>query len=256
MKNILKEKLENGGKAVGTFFETGISSAVECLGIAGLDFLIIDTEHGPFSTESTADFIRAAELRKISPFVRVKDSSRSSILRMLDIGAQALIIPCIYTVEEVEQIIEYGKYSPKGSRGFFYGRAASYGYDVAAEDIMTYFEACNRKTMLLPQCETSGALENIEKIVSLDGVDGIFIGPYDLSIGMGIPGSFNDPLFIKAVSRVLKACIDAGKYSFIFAADTKTAKKYLDDGFTGAAVGTDVNIYINAYRKILKDMNS
>ncbi len=109
--------------------------------------------------------------------------------------------------------------------------------------------------MLIPQCETTGALDNIEKIVSLDGVDGIFIGPYDLSIGMGIPGSFDDPRFKTAVSRILNACCDAGKFSFIFASDAKTAKKYLDEGFSGAAVSTDVNVYINAYRKMAKEIN-
>ncbi len=101
------------------FFEIGSSIAVESLGIAGLDFLIIDTEHGPFDVESTMEYIRAAELKDLTPFVRVKDRTRSSILKMLDIGAKGLIIPFIKTVEDAEKIVEYGKYFPVGKRGFF-----------------------------------------------------------------------------------------------------------------------------------------
>ena len=251
MKNTVKEKLNNGGSVVGTFFEIGGSSAVECLGIAGLDFLIIDSEHGPFDVESTMDFIRTAEMRDITPFVRVKDTSRSSILKMLDIGAKGLVIPCINTVEEVKKIIEYGKYYPLGNRGFFFGRAAGYGYDDPAKNVGSYFEICNRETMLIPQCETSGCLENIEDIVSLEGVDGIFIGPYDLSIGMGKAAQFDDPEFKAAIKRICSACKNAGKPVFIFSANTETAKKYLDDGFNGVAVNTDVSVYINAFKKML-----
>jgi len=101
MRNEIRQKLQDGEKVIGTFFEIGGATAVECLGLADLDFFIIDTEHGPFDVESSSDFIRAAELRKIAPFVRIKDATRSSVLKMLDIGAKALIIPCINSVEEV-----------------------------------------------------------------------------------------------------------------------------------------------------------
>jgi 4-hydroxy-2-oxoheptanedioate aldolase len=254
LNNKVKDKLERGESVLGTFFEMGGGSAVECLGISGLDFLVIDTEHGPFDVESSMDFIRAAELKGITPFVRVKDFARSSILKMLDIGAKALIIPCVNTVDEVKKIVEYGKYYPVGERGFFYGRAASYGYDESASDVNRYFQTCNRETMLIPQCETTGCLENIEEIVNIEGVDGIFIGPYDLSIAMGKPAQFKDPEFTDAVEQILKACRGAGKPAFIFSANSKTARKYLDDGFNGVALSTDVSVYINAFKSIIEDI--
>ena len=99
MENKTKLKLQNGGKAVGTFFELGGSSAVECLGIAGMDFLIIDSEHGPFDVESTMEFIRTAKLRGITSFVRIKEISRSAILKMLDIGAKGIIIPQVHSIQ-------------------------------------------------------------------------------------------------------------------------------------------------------------
>ncbi len=254
MNNKVKEKLQNGKKVIGTFFETGSSIAVESLGIAGLDFFIIDTEHGPFDVESSLEFIRAAELRDITPFVRIKDHSRSSVLKMLDIGAKALIIPFINTVDDVRKIVEYGKYYPAGSRGFFYGRTSSYGYDSSVKDINTFFKEYNSSSMLIPQCETVGCLENIEKIVNTEGVDGIFVGPYDLSIGMGIPAQFENPDFTEAVDRILGACIKAGKPAFIFSGNTETAAGYLEKGFSGVAVGTDNTVYINAFRSIIREL--
>ncbi len=182
------------------------------------------------------ELIRAAELRGITPLVRVKDVTRPSILKMLDIGAKGLVIPCVETVEQVKKIVEYGKYYPVGRRGFFCARSAGYGFDSFAQDIDEYFNTCNENTLILPQCETQGSLDNIEEIVNIEGVDGIFIGPYDLSIGMGIPGQFDKPEFIKAIDRILKACKDAGKFAFIYAGTTDVAKKHINDGFNGVAI--------------------
>lgn len=254
MKNLLKEKMMNGRKAIGTFFEIGGSTAVECLGLTGLDFFIIDTEHGPFDVESSMDFIRTAELRNITPFVRIKDVSRPSVLKMLDIGAKGLIVPCVETIDQVKNLVEWAKYYPIGRRGFFMARPAGYGFESFAQNVDNYFRLCNEETLLIPQCETLGCLENIEEIVNIPGVDGIFIGPHDLSIAMGKPAQFNDPEFLQAVSRILKACEDAGKFSFIFAASITAAKKYLSDGFDGVAVNTDAAVYINAYKAIVNEI--
>ena len=159
MKNAIKEKMRSGEKVVGTFFELGGNTAVECLGLAGLDFFIIDTEHGPFDVESAMNFIRAGELRGISPLVRVKDTTRPSILKMLDIGAMGLIIPCVQTLDEVRGLVEYGKYYPIGQRGFAPARKSGFGFEPFAQEIGAYFEICNRETMIIPQCETRGCLE-------------------------------------------------------------------------------------------------
>lgn len=254
MKNKLKEKMLSGGKVLGTFFQLGGNTAVECLGISGLDFFIIDTEHGPFDVETSMDFIRTAELRNITPLVRVKDVSRPSILKMLDVGAKGLIVPCVDTVEQVRNLVEWSKYYPMGKRGFFTARPAGYGFEEYAQNLDNYFKVCNDETLLIPQCETMGFLNNIEEIVNIEGVDGIFIGPYDLSIGMGKLAQFNDPEFLQAVARVLKACKDAKKFSFIYTGDNLSAKKYFAQGFDGVAVNFDAAIFINAYRAIIKEI--
>lgn len=254
MKNNVKEKLAAGQKVMGTFFEIGSMTAVECLAIAGLDYFIIDCEHGPFDVERALEFVRAAELKNITPFVRVSDISRPAILKMLDIGAQGLIIPCVDTVEQVRKIVEYGKYPPAGRRGFFFTRVAEYGNSPAAASIDNYLQACNDTTMLIPQCETIGCLENIEEITAIPGVDGIFIGPYDLSIAMEIPGQFTNPAFQQALDRVKKACKAAGKPLFIYAGSTVASNEYFAQGIEGVALGTDLAVYIDGFRNIMKEI--
>ncbi|MPM19616.1 2-keto-3-deoxy-L-rhamnonate aldolase [bioreactor metagenome] len=256
MNNMVKQKLSNNETVLGTFFQMGSTTAMECLGITGLDYTIIDTEHGPFDVESAMDYIRVAELKNITPFVRIKDITRSSILKMLDAGAKGLIIPCVETVEQVKNIVEYGKYSPVGKRGFIYGRVSEYGNSEDASSIDKYMKICNDNTMLIPQCETIGCLENIEEIVTMDGVDGIFVGPYDLSIAMGVPGQFDNPEFIKALKRVLDACRNSSKPIFIFTGSIEAAKSYFEEGYNGVAYNLDTAMYINAFKKAIEQIKA
>ena len=256
MINYTKQKMLNGEKTLGTFLELGTANAVEALGYSGLDYIIIDTEHGPYTEESAMEFIRAAKMSKLSPFVRIKEISRPAVLRMLDIGAEGLIVPCIQTVEEVKSLVKHGKYFPLGERGFFFARASGYGNEDFAKSIDGYTAKCNYETMILPQCETLGCLQNIEEIASIDGVDGIFVGPYDLSIALGMPGKFNEPEFVAALERILKACKDAGKFAFIFATDADAAIKNLNMGFDSVAINMDIAILINAYKNIVKTIKA
>lgn len=188
MKNRVKEKLRAKEQVFGTFLWSSSSTVVECMGYTGLDYVIIDSEHSPIDTEGAIGMINAAKLKGLTPFVRVKEVSRAAILKMLDGGAEALVIPCLKSVEEVRKVVEYGKYQPVGERGFAQSRQAGYGYEDYARDLQGYFEVSNSQTMLLPMCETATFLKDLEKIVKLEGIDGIFVGPYDLSVALGAPG--------------------------------------------------------------------
>lgn len=254
MKNAVKEKLAAGKKVIGTFLELGGMPAVECLAISGLDYMIIDCEHGPYDVADAVNFVRAAELKGITPFLRVSDITRPAILKMLDIGAQGLIIPCVETVDQVRQIVEFGKYAPIGKRGFYFNRTADYGYSEDAVTIENLLAVSNDSVMLIPQCETVGCLESIEEIAALEGVDGIFIGPYDLSISMGITGQFQHPDFQQALIRIQKACQAAGIPVFIFAANPDTASAYFARGIEGVAYGTDLAVLIEGYRSVLRQI--
>ncbi len=254
MLNNVKKKLDLQLPVLGTFFEMGSATAMECLGIAGLDFVIIDGEHGPFESETVLELVRAAELHGLTPFARVKEISRSAILKALETGAQGLIIPCVETVDEVRRIVEYGKYIPVGNRGCFFGRTAQFGYAPYAQGMNTYFSHINEQVMIIPQCETKGALEHIEEIVRIDGVDGIFIGPYDLSIAIGKPEQWQDPVFLAAIARVLQACKDAQKPCFMFAGTAEKARAYIAQGFEGIALNTDAAIFIQTFQNMVRQV--
>lgn len=187
---------------------------LEALGYTGLDFIIIDAEHGPFSHETAMELIKAAELSDVTPLVRVPDSSCSSVLKMLDVGAKGLIVPCINNLDEVKKLVEYTKYYPLGNRDFAPARVSGYGNKGFAKDLDNYFDVCNAETLLLPQCETLGFLERIDEIAALDGVDGIFVGPYDLSVALGKPAKFDDKEVIEAIAKALNTVKKANKFAF------------------------------------------
>ena len=255
MKNTLKEKIKSGEKTLGTFFELGSVSIMECLGRTGLDFVIIDNEHGPFEPESTLSYIRGAELGGITPLARVREISRPAVLKLLDIGAKGLIVPCVETVDQVKKLVEYAKYFPLGKRGFSGSRKDTWGYAYPATEAMVdNMRINNEETLLIPQCETVGCLEHIEEIAAMEGVDGIFIGPFDLSISMGIPGQFQNPEFLAAIARILKACKDHGKISMIFTANLDLVKGYYEQGFDAVAYSMDAAILVNGFREIVKQV--
>ena len=254
MKNRMKEKLDSGKQVIGTFFELGSEEAIECLGYTGLDFIIVDSEHGPFGIESTMKFIRASEVVGLTPLVRVSDISRPSILKNLDIGAMGLVVPCVETVDEVRKLVEWAKYSPVGKRGYFKARPAGYGEKDFSKELEGYFDTCNAETLLIPQCETSGCLENIEEIMSIDGVDGIFIGPFDLSIALGIPAQFDEQVFKDALERILKAAKEYNKPCFIFSPDIQSAKDRIKEGYNAVAVGMDAGFLISSLKSAVNEI--
>lgn len=255
MENKVKAKIQNKEKVIGTFFTMGNMSAMECLGYTGLDYVIIDTEHGPFDTETAMNLVRVAESVNLTPFMRIADVTHKEIQRALDIGAQGIIVPCLRTVDEFKKLVDLAKFAPIGNRGFIKGRGSGYGYqDWAAKSLESFMSTSNEKVLILSQCETVECLESIEEVVSIDGIDGIFVGPFDLSITMGIPGQFKDERFIAAIDRILKACKKANKPVLIFTGNIDDAKKYLNDGFDGVAHTIDATVFTEGYRKIVKSI--
>lgn len=255
LKNELKLKLKNGKKPIGMFFDTASPYLMECLGRTGLDFVIIDNEHSPIEAETSAQLIRAAELSGLTPLCRVRDSSRPAILKLLDVGAQGLIIPNVHSVAQVEDIISYAKYYPIGQRGFCPSRKDGWGFDGpgSVPETMAYF---NAETLLIPQCETVGALSAIDEIASLSGVDGIFVGPYDLSISMGIPGQFDNPDFQAAIDRIISACRKASKFCIFFTGSPEGVAAGFKMGFDGMTYSLDAAVFIDAVRERVNKMRS
>ncbi len=177
------------------------------------------------------------------------------MLKMLDVGVQGLVVPCVNTVEEVHNLVSYAKYFPVGNRGVMWGRDAIWGEaDYASRGLDAYFETCNRETLLIPQCETAGCLADIEEIAAIEGVDGIFIGPFDLSVALNAPGKFDTPEFQAAMERILAACKAAGKFAMLYTGDAKATRSYFEQGFDAAAVSLDTKFYINAFRGLIQEI--
>lgn len=251
IENSFRDKIRHGQKPIGTFIVSGSVDMTEAACISGVDYVIIDNEHTPYEAEITAPMIIAAENHEVVPICRVREVSRPAILKLLDVGAKGLIVPCIKSEDQVRKVVEYAKYKPIGDRGYAGTRKDGWGqkYDAPLPELM---KALNDCTLIIPQCETVEALDNIENIAGIEGIDGIFVGPYDLSTAMDMPGDFDNPAFLSALERVVKACKSAGIISMIFCADAGRTASYYKMGFDTVAYNTDVAEYISANRRALE----
>lgn len=255
MKNRLREKYRNGEVAIGTFFSMGDMNCMECLGFSGMDYVIIDTEHGPYDTESMMDLIRVAESVNLSPIVRIADVTHKEIQRAADCGADGLIVPCLRTVDEYRRLVDLAKFAPIGNRGFIKGRGSSFGnQEWASGTLEEYMANSNEKLMLLPQCETVESLEAIEEIVAIEGIDGIFIGPFDLSISMGIPAKFDAPEFTTAIERIIAACRAVNKPVYVYTNNPAESKLRMAQGADGIACSITSIVFSDAYKKLVKEI--
>ena len=254
MKNAVLEKWRQGEKSLGTFAAMGSPLTVESLRYTGLDYVIVDTEHSPVGIESAAAQIAAAQGAGLTALARANEISRTAVLRLLDVGAQGVVVPCVESVDEVRELIRYAKFAPLGNRGFCPTRDGGWGHASHAASIGGYMDTCNRDTLLLPQCETAGCLEHIEEITALDGVDGIFVGPFDLSIALGHPGEFDAPPVRDAIARVQAACRRSGKLSLIFTGGPAASRQRFAEGFDSVTMGMDTLLFVEMYKNMVSDV--
>ena len=160
-------------------------------------------------------------------------------------------------MDDMKKLVDLAKFAPIGNRGFIKGRGSGFGYrDWANGSVAEFMAASNERLLVLPQCETAECLAEIETIVAMEGIDGIFIGPFDLSISLGIPGDFENPVFKAAVDRILAACKAAGKYCLIFTTSTEKAREYLAQGFDGVAHSTDFTVYTEAFTAVVREIHA
>jgi len=199
--NRLKKILAEGKCAVGTMVvELRQPAVTQMLSNAGFDFIIIDNEHGAFNIETIADLSRAARLVSVTPIVRVPESTYTSIAQSLDAGAQGIMIPRITKASEVQDVVQILKYPPLGRRGCVVARGHT---DFKSGPLAETFERANEESMLVVQIETAEALENLEELLSVRGVDVAFVGPTDLSMALGIPGEMNNPKLHAAIFQMI-----------------------------------------------------
>jgi 4-hydroxy-2-oxoheptanedioate aldolase len=250
-KNKLKEKLKNGKPAIGTFIMCNCPELVEIVGLSGYDFVVIDTEHGPLSIESTINLIRAAEIKGITPITRVTESSDSTILRSLDVGAHGIQVPQVNDATTAQRVAKASKYSPLGTRGAAMTRAGEYG----TVNPMEYFTTENEETLVVVHCENKEGLNNLESIAKIPEIDVIFLGPFDMSQSLGVPGQIYHPLVEEAAEKVLKITKAAGKAAGIFVTDGEQAKKRIEQGFQYITINMDVTLFAMACKNEISKIN-
>ena len=224
--NQVKAKLSRGEVVVGSFVYVPSAKLTELVGLCGFDFIVIDQEHGPITTETAEDMVRACELVGCTPFARVPYLYPHGILHALDVGAMGVHIPNVNTVEDARKAAALCRYAPRGNRGLANVRAATYGL---REKLSDYCRMANEEIMVIAHIEEIKAIHNLEQLLTVDGIDVYYLGPVDLSNSMGKPGTVDAELK-KTVDDAIAAIVRAGKVAGMITTDPDAARRYISMG--------------------------
>jgi 2-keto-3-deoxy-L-rhamnonate aldolase RhmA len=233
MRNELKRRLRKGDQVYGTWMTVESPIVTEMMSIQGFDYFVFDTEHSPLDILTVQGMMQAMRPdSKTTPLVRVWWNDIVAIKRALDIGAQGIIVPWINTKEEAELAVKAALYPPKGIRGCGPRRAALFDPD--------YLTTVNDELLIICQIENKKAVDNIEDICSVDGVDVTYIGPADLSASYGHLGNKSHPEVQKAIDKVFEATKDAGLATGVHEGSGKTIKERIEEGYNLITIGNDL----------------
>lgn len=252
--NPLRQALRAGNVVLGTMVaEIRQPAIMQLLAIAGFNFTIIDNEHGPFNIETIADLSRAGRAYGITPIVRVPELSYTYLAQSLDVGAQGIMLPRVYTVEQVKEAIQIVKYPPDGQRGNALNRGHTNFQGGPVLDIMV---RANQENLTVIQIETKEALEQVDAIAAVPGVDVLFIGPNDLSISLGVAGPPTSPTMVSAIEKIVAACQRHGIYCAIQLADVNLARHWAANGIPMISYSAEASLLINAGQTVTKGIRA
>ena len=209
-------------------------------------------EHTGWSIESIRMLVATTRSTNLIPYVRIPATEYHFIARALDMGAMGVMVPMVESAQQAETIVASAKYPPIGRRGAAFGVAHD---DYSGGDIVQKISTANSETQLIAQIETAAGVENVNAIAAVDGIDVLWIGHFDLSNSLGIPGQFDHPRFRDALDEVLAACRQHGKVPGFMAGSIDNGKSLLDQGFRVLAYGGDLWLYQNAVRDGLAALN-
>jgi len=225
--------------SIGSWIQMGHPVIAEIMASAGFDWLVVDLEHSTITLREAEDLIRVIDLKGVVPLVRLSSNNSEQIKRIMDAGSQGVIVPMVNSPEEAEAAVASVKYPPSGRRSF--GLARAQGYGPRFEDYLAW-ERDN--SLVIVQIEHIDAVNCLESILSVEGVDAYFVGPYDLSGSLGIPGQFDHPEFLEAMNRIpeiAKKCgVPGGVH--IVEPDADQLKKSIEQGNTFIAYGADIRM--------------
>lgn len=246
----LRSRLAAGELTVGTFVGLGTPTSAEVAAASGLDWVVLDLEHGGASEDQIGVTAVATGAYGAATIVRVETAARIRIGRALDAGAAGVMLPRLNSVEEIHEALEHLKYPPLGDRGVAtYNRASRWGRD---RDALTRPAT---EILGVVQIESAASVAAVDEIAALDGADVLFIGPLDLSFDLGVPRQFAAPIFLEAVDHVLSAAERHGKAAGILAVDGRAALDWRDRGFRFLAIGSDSTLLAAAVASGVSDVD-
>jgi len=242
--NHLRAVLEAGQPAFGTMIQELTSTVVPILlANAGYDFAFIDMEHGPFSLESATELIRTLRLSGLTPLVRVPDSQYHLIARILDAGAEGFMVPRVESRKQVEYIVSCAKYPPVGKRGCSIAKGHN---DFQKAELYEFTQTMNRENLVILQIERKEAVDHIDEILSVPGVDAALIGPKDLALSLGRPEDFNDPETQAAMHKVLESGLRHGRHVGLHTPQIATLLEWHKKGMNLLTWSTDIDMLRSA----------
>ncbi|HEB7534390.1 TPA: 2,4-dihydroxyhept-2-ene-1,7-dioic acid aldolase [Campylobacter coli] len=242
----LKEKLKNNQLSIGSWISIGHACIVEVMADAGFEWLVIDFEHTSMNYETVQNLIIVIQSKNIKALVRVSKNEEVIIKKVLDMGADGIIVPMIKSKADAIKAVEFAKYPPIGKRGVGLFRAQGYG-----SKFEEYKKWVDDNLIIIAQIEHYEAVENIEEIIKTEGIDGVIIGPYDLSGSLGFPGEYHRIEVKEAIARVLKCCkkynIPSGFH--VIETDPKKLQERIHEGCTFLAYSLDFLFLSDSARK-------
>jgi 2-keto-3-deoxy-L-rhamnonate aldolase RhmA len=252
--NPVKEALRAGGRAFGAmvfeFFSPGLPQLCKN---AGAEFVLYDMEHTGLGFETLKTQCALCRGLGLVPMARVPRGEYHFIARALDVGALGVMVPMVGSRNEALRIVACTRYPPQGRRGAAFGFAHD---DYQSGEVAVKMAALHERTLVIAQIETDEGLDQVEAIAAVPGIDALWIGHFDLTNFLGIPGEFGHPKYLAAIDRVLAACAASGKAPAFLATDEAGARDYAAKGFRLMAYGIDQLLYQDALRRGLDILRS
>lgn len=244
----LKNKLKKRELTIGSWITIGHTVVAEIMARAGYDWLTVDMEHSAITLDIAQDLIRVIELCGVAPLVRVGENDPNLIKRVMDAGAHGVIVPMVNSKDDAEKAVASVQYPPKGFRGVGLARAQKYGADFEG-----YKKWNAQESIVIVQIEHIKAVENLDTILSVPGIDGFIIGPYDLSGSLGVPGQFNHPEMVKALNRVKDVSEKMNVLSgfHVIPPDVEAFQEKVGDGYKFIAHSMDILLLGENCRNLL-----
>jgi 2-keto-3-deoxy-L-rhamnonate aldolase RhmA len=248
MAQSFRARLRSGERLLGTMVTLPEPAVAEILSRLGFDWLFVDGEHGPLEARELGAILRAAGARTAC-IVRVPEAAEVPIKKALDLGADGIIVPQVNTAAQAASVVRFARYAPDGARGV--GLARAHGYGQAFRE---YLSAANDHVAVIVQAEHADAVENIEAIVRVPGVDAVLLGPYDLSASLGRMGQIDHPDVIAAIERVTQVCRAAGMPLGYFGVTAAAVKPYAAKGYTLLVAGVDTLYVASGAKSVLAEL--